>query len=84
MKKTNKLLALLLSVLLVLSLLPTAFAADDPVIASGGDGVNAKWTLTEGGVLTVSGNGPIVDQDEIEYDEDGEISSISKLDCIGW
>ena len=84
MKKTNKLLALLLSVLLVLSLLPTAFAADDPVIASGGDGVNAKWTLTEGGVLTVSGNGPIVDEEEIEYDEDGEISSISKLDCIGW
>ena len=84
MKKTNKLLALLLSVLLVFSLTATAFAADDPVIASGGDGVNAKWTLTEGGVLTVSGNGPIVDEEEIEYDEDGEISSISKLDCIGW
>jgi len=84
MKKTNKLLALLLSVLLVFSLTATAFAADDPVIASGGDGVNAKWTLTKDGTLTVSGNGPIVDQDEIEYDENGEVSSISKLDCIGW
>ena len=84
MKKTTRLLALLLSLLMVLSLTATAFAADDPVIASGGDGVNAKWTLTEGGVLTVSGNGPIVDEEEIEYDEDGEISSISKLDCIGW
>jgi len=84
MKKTNKLLALLLSVLLVFSLTATAFAADSDVVASGSDGVNAKWTLTKDGTLTVSGNGPIVDQDEIEYDENGEVSSISKLDCIGW
>ena len=84
MKKTNKLLALLLSVLLVFSLTATAFAADSDVIANGGDGVNTTWTLTKDGTLTVSGNGPIVDKDEIEYDENGEVSSISKLDCIGW
>ena len=84
MKKTNKLLALLLSVLLVFSLTATAFAADSDVIANGGDGVNTTWTLTKDGTLTVSGNGPIMDQDEIEYDENGEVSSINKLDCIGW
>ena len=84
MKKTNKLLALLLSVLLVFSLAATAFAADSDVIANGSDGVNTTWTLTKDGTLTVSGNGPIVDQDEIEYDENGEVSSINKLDCIGW
>ena len=84
MKKTNKLLALLLSVLLVFSLTTTAFAADSDVIANGGDGVNTTWTLTKDGTLTVSGNGPIVDKEEIEYDETGEVSSISKLDCIGW
>lgn len=84
MKKTNKLLALLLSALLVFSLAVTAFAADSDVIANGGDGVNTTWTLTKDGTLTVSGNGPIVDKEEIEYDENGEVSSISKLDCIGW
>lgn len=84
MKKTNKLLALLLSVLMLVSLTATAFAADSDVVASGSDGVNTTWTLTKDGTLTVSGNGSIVDQDEIEYDETGEVSSISKLDCIGW
>ena len=84
MKKTNKLLALLLSVLLVFSLAATAFAVDSDVIATGGDGVNTTWTLTKDGTLTVSGNGPIVDKEEIEYDENGEVSSINKLDCIGW
>ena len=63
MKKTNKLLALLLSVLLVFSLAATAFAADSDVIANGGDGVNTTWTLTKDGTLTVSGNGPIVDKE---------------------
>ena len=84
MKKTNKAIALLLSVLLLLSLLPTAFAAEDTVIANGSDGHGTTWTLTKDGVLTVSGNGPIIDDVEIEYDEGGEIISTETHDCIGW
>ena len=84
MKQTTKWLAILLSVLMIVCTLPIAFAAEDDVIASGDGGEGIVWTLTEGGVLTVSGNGPIVDKEEYEYDEDGEISSISKLDCLGW
>ena len=83
MKHIRKLLALVLAALLLCSVLPSAFAADSKVIASGGlNGIT--WTLTEDGDLTVSGNGPIADKDNYEYDENGEVSSIEKIDCIGW
>ena len=83
MKHIRKLLALVLAALLLCSVLPSAFAADSKVIASGGlNGIT--WTLTEDGDLTVSGNGPIADNDNYEYDENGEVSSIEKIDCIGW
>ena len=59
-------------------------SAEGKVIASGDGGEGITWTLTDDGVLTVSGNGPITDKEEIEYDDDGEISCISKLDCLGW
>lgn len=83
MKQTKKWLALLLTVLMLIGLLPAAFAADDKVIAKG-ELNKISWTLTEGGVLTVSGNGPITDKENYEYDENGEVSSIEKIDCIGW
>ncbi len=66
--KTKKLFAFLLAVLLVLAALPSVSAAE--VIASGicgqvneayiqwdNDGDNVTWTLTDDGVLTVSGTG---------------------------
>lgn len=83
MKLTEKVLAVLLAVLLTAAVLPTAFAADDDVIATGSGGEGITWTLTEGGLLTVSGNGPIVDEEEVEYDSEG-YASTNKLDCIGW
>ncbi|MBQ9553253.1 MAG: hypothetical protein IJU96_10920 [Clostridia bacterium] len=84
MKQTAKtLIALLLVLLLAFTAVPAAFAADDDVIATGTGGEGITWTLTEGGVLTVSGNGPIVDDVNVEIDEEGYESS-EMLDCIGW
>lgn len=84
MKKVNQWIALLCAVLLCAGLLPAAFAAEDKIIAKGTGGEGITWTLTDDGILTVSGNGPITDKEEIEYNDDGEISSISKLDSISW
>ena len=83
MKKTNKCIALLLTVVMLLGLVPMAFAEDGKVLARG-DLNGISWTLTDNGVLTVSGNGPVVDKEEFEYDDEGEVVSSSKLDCIGW
>ena len=83
MKTMKRSLAVLLSLLMTISLLPTAFAAEDTVIANGTGGEGVTWTLTEGGVLTVSGNGPIVDDKQVEEDEDGSITT-QKLDCIAF
>ncbi len=84
MKQTAKMMTVLLLVLLLaFTAVPTAFAADNDVIATGTGGEGITWTLTEGGVLTVSGNGPIVDDVNVEIDEEGYESS-EKLDCIGW
>lgn len=52
----NRGLALLLIFALLVSMMP-AFAADDEVIASGEQGT-VSWTLTQDGVLTVTGTGP--------------------------
>ena len=83
MKTMKRSLAVLLSLLLTISLLPTAFAAEDTVIANGTGGEGITWTLTEGGVLTVSGNGPIVDDKQVDEDEDGSITT-QTLDCIAF
>ena len=84
MKLTKKCFSLLLCALMIVCAMPIAFAAADDVIATGDGGEGIVWTLTEGGVLTVSGNGPIVDKEEYEYDDEGEIVCISKIDCLGW
>lgn len=83
MKQMKKGVALLLALLLAFTAVPTAFAADDDVIVTGDGGEGITWTLTEGGVLTVSGSGPIVDDINVEIDEEGYESS-EMLDCIGW
>ena len=84
MKRITKWTAVLLAVLLAVLAAPAAFAAEDDVIASGSGGEGITWTLTKDGLLTVSGSGPIKDEEEIEYDDNGEVCSVSKLDCIGW
>ena len=83
MKTMKRILAFVLSSLLAVSLLTTAFAAEDTVIANGTGGEGITWTLTEGGVLTVSGNGPIVDDTRVEEDDGGTITT-EKLDCIAF
>ena len=59
MKKTfAKILAVIVAVMLVLSAMPVAFAADEIASGTAGDGVN--WTLDADGTLTISGEGEIV------------------------
>lgn len=56
MKKTAKILSVILALALMLSLAPcAAFAAD--ILDSGTCGDNLTWTLTDDGTLTVSGTG---------------------------
>lgn len=56
MKK--RILSMLLALALVLSGMPTVFAAD---IASGTCGDNMTWRLSDSGVLTISGSGAMYD-----------------------
>ncbi len=60
MKKTRKLLSILLALVMALSLCTVAFAVDDPEVPvfSGTCGENIAWTI-ENGVLTVTGTGAI-------------------------
>ncbi|MBR4051247.1 MAG: leucine-rich repeat protein [Clostridia bacterium] len=63
MKKTNKLISILIAVAMLLSMAPvTVFAAS--VVASGkfgASGNNLTWSLDSDGVLTISGNGEMED-----------------------
>lgn len=79
----KKRFSVLLTILLAFAVLPTAFAAEDAVIATGTGGEGITWTLTKDGLLTVSGSGPIVDDVNVEFDEEG-YEYREKLDCIGW
>ena len=54
MKKTNRLLALALAVLMLLTSLPFAFAEEEPSVACG---ESAAWALDAEGVFTVAGSG---------------------------
>ena len=83
MKQMQKWIALFCAVLMMIAVMPTAFAASDDVIATGTGGEGITWTLTAGGVMTVSGSGPIVDEFRTEIDENGNESS-EMVDCIGW
>ncbi|MBR3803265.1 MAG: leucine-rich repeat protein [Clostridia bacterium] len=63
MKKTNKLISILIAVAMLLSMAPiSAFAAS--VVASGkfgASGSNLTWSLDSDGVLTISGSGAMED-----------------------
>lgn len=82
MKTMKTSLALLLSLLLAFSLTASVFAAGDGVVLSGTAGDGVTWQLTDDGVLTVSGSGPIVDHKVVEGDEDGS-SSVTEFESIG-
>ncbi len=59
MKKTfSKILAVILTFVLVFSAMPVAFAADEIASGTAGEGVN--WVLDTDGTLTISGEGEIV------------------------
>ena len=82
MKTMKSTLAMLLSFLLAFGLTASAFAAGDGIVLSGTAGDGVTWQLTDDGVLTVSGSGPIVDHKLEEYDEDGS-SSVTEFESIG-
>lgn len=60
MKKTRKILSILLALIMALSLCTVAFAVDDPEVPvfSGKCGENIDWSLTDG-VLTITGTGAV-------------------------
>ncbi len=53
-----KILAVIIAVMLILSAMPIAFAADEIASGTAGEGVN--WVLDASGTLTISGEGEIV------------------------
>ncbi len=58
MKKTNKILSIILAILMIATTIPMAFAAD--IVDSGtfgADGDNLTWMFDSDGVLTISGEG---------------------------
>ena len=71
MKTTNRLLAVLLSLVLLCSALPFAFAEDVTIVDSGTCGKNLTWTLDSAGALTINGTGSMYDYKYEKYDEDG-------------
>ena len=82
MKTLKTSLALLLSLLLAFGLTASVFAAGDGGVLSGTAGDGVTWQLTDDGVLTVSGSGPIVDHKVVEDDEDGS-STVTEFESIG-
>ena len=66
MKTLKTTLALFLSLLLAFGAAAPALAAGDGIVLSGTAGDGVTWQLTDDGVLTVSGSGPIVDKKEYE------------------
>lgn len=85
MKIMKKSFSVLLTVLLALSAFAAvASAADENVLLAGTAGTGITWMLTDGGVLTVSGSGPIQDEIAYEYDDDGEIISSQTLNSIAF
>ncbi len=61
MKSTRRLLSIILCLVMCLSLLPTAFAADDDIISSGRANLagTAEFVLYKSGKLVISGTGTV-------------------------
>ena len=85
MKIMKKSFSVLLTVLLALSAFAAvASAADENVLLTGTAGTGITWLLTDDGVLTVSGSGPIQDEIAYDYDDNGEIISSQTLNSIAF
>ncbi|MBR3423561.1 MAG: hypothetical protein IKG80_03625, partial [Clostridia bacterium] len=85
MKIMKKSFSVLLTVLLALSAFAAvASAADENVLLTGTAGTGITWLLTDDGVLTVSGSGPIEDEIAYDYDDNGEIVSSQTLNSIAF
>ena len=76
MKKTKKLLAILLAVFLLAGMFPCALAAE--TVDSGKCGENASWTLDSDGVLTISGTGmaEITDREKWETVKTNAVTAV--------
>ena len=85
MKIMKKSFSVLLTVLLALSAFAAvAFAENENVLLTGTAGTGITWLLTDDGVLTVSGSGPIEDEIAYDYGDDGEIVSWQTLNSIAF
>ena len=89
MKKTvNKILCVLLSAVMLFTFLPafSALAEEAPgIVASGycggeGDGTNLTWTLDTEGTLTISGSGPMAEENSnVKYPWASYVHDVKKL-----
>ncbi len=79
----KRIITVVIAMIMMFSAVQLAYADNMTVICSGTAGDGITWDLTEDGTLTVRGNGPIVDDSEVETDEDGTVS-VNKLNCISW
>ncbi|MBR6940205.1 MAG: hypothetical protein IKH65_05335 [Clostridia bacterium] len=79
----KRIITIVIAMIMMFSAVQIAYADDTALICSGTAGDGITWDLTEDGTLTVRGNGPIVDDSEVETDEDGTVS-VNKLNCISW
>lgn len=61
MKRAHQITILLICLLLLVTLLPRLTVAADAVVAEGSCGDNVYWTLSDTGILTISGSGPMTD-----------------------
>ncbi len=86
MRPLKKTLSVFLAALLIAASLVCAYAVPEyeHVLLSGKAGENVNWILTDDGVLTVIGSGPIEDEVAYDYDDEGEIVSWQTLDSIAF
>ena len=63
MKNLGKIISLMLAVMLVVTLVPTANVEAATIIDSGKCGKKTTYTVTSDGTLTISGQGPMKDCD---------------------
>ena len=81
MKKLKTVISVILALLMAAGVTSIAFAAENEIVLSGHAGDSVAWTLTGDGLLTVSGTGPIKDETQVEYDENGT-ACIATIDSI--
>ena len=85
MKTIKKSLIVLLTVLFAASAFTAVASAEgENAKLTGTAGAGITWSLTDDGVLTVNGSGPMEDEIEYEYDDAGEIVSWQTLNSVAF